>query len=300
MDRISAWAEERSAPVAATVVMVVGVMAFSLLGHRALHIGRANLVAPSDLWSLATSSSAILHAHFADIYVRDGALTSPPALELVLVPVLALGQLLGLSPHLHTSGEPLSLWFVLGPAAVLLASTALFAIDAVARHWGLSEHRRLARRAGRWARCRQRRGRLGPPGGLRGRRPGGLGRADHGTWPFGRRAPRRPPPRRRHRLPAARSPRRRTGAGPPQLARRGAPVLASRVPEHRGPHPLAGRRDPPHPLRVGTPTVPAGVRLAHAADPSGTRHRARAPRRRPDPPDRRRSRRGPRSTGLPP
>ena len=144
MDRISAWAEERSAPVAATVVMVVGVMAFSLLGHRALHIGRANLVSPSDLWSLATSSSAILHAHFADIYVRDGALTSPPALELVLVPVLALGQLLGLSPHLHTSGEPLSLWFVLGPAAVLLASTALFAIDAVARHWGLSEHRRLA------------------------------------------------------------------------------------------------------------------------------------------------------------
>ncbi len=144
MDGISAWAEERSAPVAATVVMLVGVMAFSLLGHSALHIGKSNLVSPSDLWSLATSSAAILHAHLADIYRRNGALTSPPALELVLVPVLALGQLVGLSPHLHTSGEPLSLWFVLGPAAVLLASTALFAVDAVARHWGFSERRRLA------------------------------------------------------------------------------------------------------------------------------------------------------------
>jgi hypothetical protein len=143
MDGISAWVEERSAPVAATVMMLVGVMAFSLLGHAALHVGRGHLVSPSDLWSLAASSSAILHAHLADIYMRNGALTSPPALELVLVPVLALGQLLGLSPHLHNSGEPLSLWFVLGPAAVLLASTALFAIDATARYWGFSDGRRL-------------------------------------------------------------------------------------------------------------------------------------------------------------
>ena len=144
MERLSAWAEERSAPVAATVVMLVGIMAYSLLGHSVFHVGMASLLAPGDLWGLATSSSAILHGHPANIYVQNGALTSPPALELVLVPVLALGQLVGLSPHLHTSGEPLSLWLVLGPAAILLASTALFAIDAVARHWGFSQRRRLA------------------------------------------------------------------------------------------------------------------------------------------------------------
>ncbi len=141
---MSTWAEERSAPVVATMAMVVAVMAFSLLGHSALHIGRAHLVSPSDLWSLANSSSALLHARFADVYTRNGALTSPPALEVVLVPVLAVGRLVGLSPHLRTSGEPLSLWFVLGPAAVLLASTALFALDAVARLWRISPRRRLA------------------------------------------------------------------------------------------------------------------------------------------------------------
>ncbi len=144
MERITAWAEQRSAPVTATVVVLVGVMAFSLLVPAALHAGRASLVSSSDLWSLAQSSSALLHAHFSNVYVRDGALTSPPALELTLMPVLALGHLLGLWPSLHRAGLPLSLWFVLGPAAVLLASSALFALDAVARHWGFSSRRRLA------------------------------------------------------------------------------------------------------------------------------------------------------------
>jgi hypothetical protein len=36
------------------------------------------------------------------------------------------------------------MWFATGPAAVTLASTILFAIDAVARRWQLSERRRLA------------------------------------------------------------------------------------------------------------------------------------------------------------
>ena len=57
---------------------------------------------------------------------------------------MALGQLAGLSPHLRAAGEPLSMWLVLGPAAVLLGSTALFAVDAVARTWQFSERRRLA------------------------------------------------------------------------------------------------------------------------------------------------------------
>ena len=36
------------------------------------------------------------------------------------------------------------MWLVLGPAAVLLGSTALFALDAVARHWRLTDRARLA------------------------------------------------------------------------------------------------------------------------------------------------------------
>ena len=144
MRGLAVWLEDRTPPVFATVVMVVAVMAFSLLGHVVLHGGQGGLLAPSDLWSLAGSSSAILHGDFAHVYIRHGALTSPPAFEIALAPVMALGQLVGLSPHHRAAGEPLSMWLVLGPAAVLLASTALFAVDAAARAWRFSEQRRLA------------------------------------------------------------------------------------------------------------------------------------------------------------
>ncbi len=144
MRGLAVWLEDRNPPVFATVVMVVAVMAFSLLGHVVLHGGQGGLLAPSDLWSLAGSSSAILHGDFAHVYIRHGALTSPPAFEIALAPVMALGQLVGLSPHHRAAGEALSLWLVLGPAAVLLASTALFAFDAAARAWRFSEQRRLA------------------------------------------------------------------------------------------------------------------------------------------------------------
>jgi hypothetical protein len=144
MERVTAWAEKRTAPVVATVAMLVLVMAWSLLGHSIRHGGPAKLLSPSDLWSLAASSSAIAHGHFSHIYVRNGALTSPPAFEIALAPVLLAGQALGLSPHLRVSGQPLSLWFVLGPAALLLASSALFAVDAVARWWRFSDGARMA------------------------------------------------------------------------------------------------------------------------------------------------------------
>ncbi len=144
MGRVTAWAEERHAPVVATVAMLVLVMAYSLLGQSVLHGGHAKLLSPSDLWSLAASSSALAHGHFSHIYVRNGALTSPPGFEVVLAPVLLAGQALGLSPHLRVAGQPLSLWFVLGPAALLFASSALFAVDAVARHWRFSDGARMA------------------------------------------------------------------------------------------------------------------------------------------------------------
>ena len=144
MQRLARWVELRNAPVTATMAMLLVVMAFSLLGHTVLHAGHSRLLAPGDLWSLAQSSSAVLHGDFARIYVHDGALTSPPAFEIALAPVMALGQLAGLSPHLHRAGEPLSMWFVLGPAAVVAGSTVLFAVDAVARTWRFSDRSRMA------------------------------------------------------------------------------------------------------------------------------------------------------------
>ena len=125
------------------MAMFVPVLAYSLLGHSGLHGGHYELVTPSDLWSLAASAWALGHGQFGHVYVPKGALTSPPAFEVLLAPLLLAAQAVGLAPHLHASGPPLSLWFVLGPAALLVASTALFSVDAVARYWDLSTRSRL-------------------------------------------------------------------------------------------------------------------------------------------------------------
>lgn len=142
--RLSAWAEARSAPVVGTIAMLAGGLAYSLLWMKTVHGGPVKLLAGPDLFSLAQSSAALLHGHFSAIYFKGSALTSPPALELVLAPVVGLGQLFGLMGHLRGGRPASSFWFVLGPVAFLLGSMALFAVDAVGRAWGFSERRRLA------------------------------------------------------------------------------------------------------------------------------------------------------------
>ena len=273
MGRVTVWAEERSAPVVATVVMLVLVMAYSLLGHSVLHGGPAKLLSPSDLWSLAASSSALAHGHFSHIYVRNGALTSPPAFEVVLAPVLLAGQALGLSPHLRVSGQPLSLWFVLGPAALLLCiERALRPRRGGAALALLRRHPPGAGTGGRTRRG-QRGGGLGTPRGLRGRCAGGVGRARARARRARRRAPRRPPPRRRRRVPAARPPGRGARPDAPRLAGCGAPVVASRAAEPGRRPPGAGGRAAPHALRAGAPALPAPLHLLHAPHPPGAGHR---------------------------
>ena len=136
-----AWVVERPAPIAATVAMFIPVMAYSVLGHR-LH-GHFELITPGDLWGLGGSSWALAHGQFAHIYASPGALTSPPALEFVLAPILFFAQVVGLTAH-FPGGHPLGLWLLLGPAVLLMASPALFAIDAVARSWSLTDGSRLA------------------------------------------------------------------------------------------------------------------------------------------------------------
>jgi hypothetical protein len=92
---------------------------------------------------MSASSWFLAHGQLGHIYASPGALTSPPALEFVLAPILLFAQMVGLAAHFPGS-SPLGLWLLLGPAALLIASPALFAIDAVARSWSLPDRTRLA------------------------------------------------------------------------------------------------------------------------------------------------------------
>jgi hypothetical protein len=140
--RISNWIAERRAPVVATFAMFVPVLAYSLLGHSGIHGGHYELVTPSDLWGLTASSWALVHGQFAHIYVvPQGTLTSPPAFEVALAPVLLVAQATGLAAR-HP-GQPVGMWLLLAPVVLFFGSTLLFALDAVTRQWNLSEGRRL-------------------------------------------------------------------------------------------------------------------------------------------------------------
>jgi hypothetical protein len=138
-----AWVVERSAPVVATFAMFIPLMGYSLVGHGFRGWGHFELITPGDLWGMSASSWFLAHGQIGHIYASPGALTSPPALEFVLAPILLFAQMVGLAAHFPGS-SPLGLWLLLGPAALLIASSALFAVDAVARTWGLTERTRLA------------------------------------------------------------------------------------------------------------------------------------------------------------
>jgi hypothetical protein len=143
MRNVSAWAGRRAVPIVATVAMVVPVLAYSLLGHSGLHGGHFAIVSPTDLWSLAASSWAIGHGHFGQIYLPSGALTSPPAFEIAMAPLLLLAHAAGIGVHFGGAAQPVGVWIVLALVSLAFASTFLFAVDAVARHWCLSEPARL-------------------------------------------------------------------------------------------------------------------------------------------------------------
>lgn len=141
MQRISWWVGQRNAPVAATIAIFIPVMGYTLLGHADVH-GHYELTAPDDLWGLTQSAWALAHGQFARIYAPHGTVASPPALPFVLVPVLLVTHAIGVAPGFPT-GTSVSLWLFIGPVAIVLGSTALFAIDAVAREWSFSERSRL-------------------------------------------------------------------------------------------------------------------------------------------------------------
>jgi hypothetical protein len=139
--RAKAWVGERKVPIVATVAMVIPVMAYSVLGGG-LHGGHVHLVTPGDLWGLVGSSWAFAHGHFGHIFGAGAPASSPPGIQTVFAPVLLIAQAAGLVSSFDHH-QPLGLWLLLGPVVLLLASLTLFAVDATARSWGLSDGRRL-------------------------------------------------------------------------------------------------------------------------------------------------------------
>ncbi len=142
MRRVSAWVDARSVPVAVTVLLAAFALVYTLAWAAAATHHHWHQY--SDLWNSAGLALQIGHGHFSSVYAPPSQLDAPPGLEFLLSPLMVVGHdVLGLAAWRgEGSSEPLSL--VLAVAATLIAATALFALDAVARAWEFSEGRRLA------------------------------------------------------------------------------------------------------------------------------------------------------------
>jgi len=125
--------------VVATIGITVGGLGYSFGWMALSHRG---WVSVSDLWNSAGIALALAHGHWSAVYGPSSQVISPPGLEVLMSPFVALGHAAGLRSPAH--GSSATLWLVVAPVAILIASTCLFALDAVARSWNISERRRTA------------------------------------------------------------------------------------------------------------------------------------------------------------
>ncbi len=141
MHRLSSWAEERSAPVAATLIIVAAGLVYTVSWSVMAHHGWQSV---GDLWNSADISLALAHGHLGAVYGLGSQIDSPPGFEYLLAPFMAIGHAVGFRTWAEVHPHYPVFWLVLAPFATVLASSALFALDAVARSWGYGERQRLA------------------------------------------------------------------------------------------------------------------------------------------------------------
>ena len=140
MRRLSSWVDERSAPVTATTIVVAAGLVYTVMWSA---LARHGWQSVSDLWNSADIGLAIAHGHWATVYGPGSQLDAPPGLEFALAPFMALGHALGLRTAAEMHHGYAVFWLVLVPVVTVLASSVLFALDAVARRWRFSDAERL-------------------------------------------------------------------------------------------------------------------------------------------------------------
>ena len=99
---------------------------------------------PGDLWDTYAATNALVHGHFGAIYAPINAFYAFPGILVVLAPVVALTNALGMSADVfpnHGFLHPQAL-LLLGPYVVVLSAFALFACDSLGERLGVDWRRR--------------------------------------------------------------------------------------------------------------------------------------------------------------
>jgi len=139
----ASWARRRSAPLAASAVVVAGACIFvpwwnALIGAdrgRGWHV-------PGDLWGTQLAAWDYVHGHFGAVYSPSTALVTLPGILVVLAPAVALSGALHLSVvHPGVVTFPTG-WLLVEAASIAAGLPVLFAVDRLARRLGAPPGRR--------------------------------------------------------------------------------------------------------------------------------------------------------------
>jgi hypothetical protein len=129
-------------PLIATVVLIIAGMADTTwYGPHLANVSGWAL--PDDLWGTLTAAQRLVHLNLGGLYTQPTALITFPGAAVILVPVVALIDAVGIPLQLPgpENTQPAA-WLLAGPYQVALSGVALFAADAIAEHLGVSRPKR--------------------------------------------------------------------------------------------------------------------------------------------------------------
>lgn len=129
-------------PLLATIGLIIVGMSSSLWWGPRL-AGLTAWALPHDLWGTMIAADRLLHGHLGDLYTQPTGLITLPGGALILVPLVALTDLLGLPLHIPGHNADPASWLYAGPYETAISAIVLFAADAIAEHLGLSRRHRL-------------------------------------------------------------------------------------------------------------------------------------------------------------
>ncbi len=126
------------------VVFTVVSMVYSFRWNAVVH-HTGSWVIPGDIWSTFRAAHWVGWGDLGSVYGRDTQLVTFPGIAVLLAPVAMVSGGLGLSESIDPIflSQPTS-WLLLGPAILLLGSSCLVGLDAMAEELGAGRPHRIA------------------------------------------------------------------------------------------------------------------------------------------------------------
>ena len=143
------WLARRRFPLLATAgLLAVGMVATTCGAHLVSEwggqrVGGHGWALPHDLWGALAAAHRLVHLEVSGLYTPPTALVTFPGAALILVPVAAVIDAVGLGLGVPGAHNPHpGAWLLAGPYEMALSSVALFAADAVAQRLGATPPKR--------------------------------------------------------------------------------------------------------------------------------------------------------------